>query len=450
MAPVKPSEIRYARAADGTHIAYQVVGEGPVDLVYISPWISSLDGNWEEPRYERFLLTLASFSRLILFDRRGVGMSDPVPADRPPDLETRMDDARAVMDAVGSERAVIVGASESGAMAILFAATHPDRTIGLVIQGSYARVAWAVDYPWGQTREEHEAEIARIQDSWGTEGYIRQAMPDVADDEGLMSWLFRQTRRSMSPGAAAVYEEMYWQTDVREALASVHVPTLILHREQDSPEENRYLVDHIPGAEHVELGGKEHIPFLGDQTSVTSEIERFVESVRHEEAILDRVLATVVFTDIVGSTNTASRLGDRDWTDLLERHHATVRGMLARYRGREVDTAGDGFFCTFDGPARGVRFTQQAVSAVRPLGVEIRAGIHTGEVQTIDGKVGGLGVVIGARIGALAGASEVLVSQTVKDLTAGSGLSYEDAGEHELKGVPETWRLFRVTDAPPG
>jgi class 3 adenylate cyclase len=444
---VKPSEVRYARAADGTHIAYQVVGEGPVDLVYMAPWMSHLEVVWQHPLQERFFMRLAAFSRLILFDRRGSGMSDPVPADRPPDLETRMDDARAVMDAVGSERAVIYGASESGAMAILFAATHPDRTIALAVHGSYARVAWAPDYPWGQTREVHEGEVAKIEAGWGTEQYITDNIPELGTDPGLRQWFLRLSRLSMSPGAAAVYEEMFWQTDVRTALASVHVPTLILHRHGDSPEENRYLADQIHGVTYVELPGDEHIPFLGDQDSVTTEIERFVKGVSDEEAILDRVLATVVFTDIVGSTDAASRLGDHDWTELLERHHATVRGMLARYHGREIDTAGDGFFCTFDGPARGVRFAQQAVSAVRPLGLEIRAGIHTGEVQTIDGKIGGLGVVIGARIGALAGASEVLVSQTVKDLTAGSGLGFEDAGERELKGVPDRWRVFRVTDA---
>ncbi|MFL5767413.1 MAG: alpha/beta fold hydrolase [Actinomycetota bacterium] len=444
-----PSETRYARSGDGTHIAYQVLGEGPVDLVYITPWISHLEGVWEEPRYERFLLRLASFSRLILFDRRGVGMSDPVPADRPADLETRMDDARAVMDAVGSERAVIAGASEGGPMAILFAAMHPDRTIALVIHSSHASAAWAPDYPWGQTREEHEAEVALIEEEWGTEEYLRRAMPELGSDEALMRWFLTQMRRSMSPGAAAVYEEMYWQTDVRNALASVHVPTLVVHREEDAPDENRYLAEHIPASSYVELPGNEHIVFLGDVEAVTAEIERFVKSVQDEEAILDRVLATVVFTDIVGSTETASLLGDRDWTQLLERHHAAVRGMLARYHGQEIDTAGDGFFCTFDGPARGVRFAQQAVSAVRSLGLEIRVGVHTGEVRTIDRKVGGLGVVIGARIGALAAASEVLVSQTVKDLTAGSGLAFEDVGERELKGVPDRWRLFRVVTDPP-
>jgi pimeloyl-ACP methyl ester carboxylesterase len=446
-APVEIPETRYAKASDGTHLAYQTLGDGPVDLVYMQPWISHLEDIWEEPRYERFLRKFASFSRLILFDRRGCGMSDPVPADRPPDLETRMDDARAVMDDVGSERAVVYGASESGAMAALFAATHPDRTVALVIHGSEARTAWAPDYPWGQTREEHEREVKSIEERWGTGEYILQWAPHLQDDPSLVRWLARLMRVAMSPGAAAVYEEMYWAIDVRDALPSIHVPALILHRAEDAPEANRYFAEHIHGATYIELPGNEHIPFLGDQDAVTNEIERFVRSVQDEEAVLDRVLATVMFTDIVGSTEVASRLGDRGWGDLVERHHATVRNILARYRGREVDTAGDGFFSTFDGPARGVRCAQQITQAVKPLGIEIRAGVHTGEVQTFDGKVGGLGVVIGARLGALAGPSEVLVSSTVKDLTAGSGLAFEDRGTHVLKGVPDEWHLYAVAGA---
>ena len=437
-------ETRYATTLDGTHIAYQVVGNGPVDLVYMAPWFSHIEIQWEGPPYAGFLGKLASFSRLILFDRRGSGMSDPVPADRPPDLETRMDDARAVMDAVGSERAVVYGASESGAMAALFAATHPDRTIALVIHGSAVRYAWAPDWPWGETREQHEAMVDLIERTWGTEEFVRHLWPTLAADPELVRWTARESRMAMSPGAAVVYERMYWEIDVRDVLPSIHVPTLVLHRVEDEPEQNRYFAEHIPGAEFVQLPGGEHTPFLGDRDSVTSEIERFVRSVQHEEAELDRVLATVLFTDIVGSTEAAARLGDRAWAEVLERHHSTVRSLLARHRGREIDTAGDGFFATFDGPARGVRCAQQIVDAVRPLQLEVRAGVHTGEVQSIDGKVGGLGVVIGARVGALAKSSEVLVSQTVKDLVAGSGLAFEDAGEHELKGVPDRWRLYRV------
>jgi len=441
---VEIPETRYARTPDGTHIAYQVLGDGPVDLVYMAPWFSHVEIQWQHPAYARFLRKLASFSRLVLLDRRGSGLSDPVPVDRPPDLETRMDDARVVMDAVGSDRAVVYGASESGAMAALFAASHPDRTVALVIHGSSARSAWAPDYPWGDTPEQHESDVEAIEQGWGTEDFVRGQWPSLAQDVELVRWLASLSRHAMSPGAAVAYEEMYWRIDVRQALPAVHVPTLILHRREDEPESNRYLAEHIAGAEYVQLPGDEHIPFLGDQDSVTNEIERFVRGVREEESVFDRVLATVMFTDIVGSTENAARIGDRGWREVIERHHAAVRGLLGRYRGSEIDTAGDGFFATFDGPARAVKCAMSIVDAVRPIGVEVRAGVHTGEVETIAGKAGGLAVVIGSRVGAMARASEVLASQTVKDLVAGSGLIFEDAGEHELKGVPDRWHLYRV------
>jgi class 3 adenylate cyclase len=437
-------ETRYAKALDGTHLAYKVLGEGRLDLVYLQPWFSHLEYIWEEPRYERFLRTFASFSRLIIFDRRGCGMSDPVPMDRPPDLETRMDDARAVMDDVGSERAVVYGASESGALACLFAAMHPDRTVALVVHGSNARNAWAPDYPSGLKREDQDAFVASIERAWGTEAFVREHFSDLAGDDAIIRWIATLSRYAMSPGAAAAYERTVYEDDVREILPAIHVPTLILHRERDDPEHNRYLAERIPEAEYLPLPGEEHIPYLGDQDSVTAAIERFVRSVQDEEAILDRTLATVLFTDIVGSTETAARLGDRDWRDVVERHHATVRGLLARYRGTEVDTAGDGFFATFDGPARAAKCATAIVKAVQPLGIDVRAGLHTGEVESIAGKAGGMAVVIGSRVGAAAGPSEVLASQTVKDLTAGSGVLFKDAGEHELKGVPDRWRLYRV------
>jgi class 3 adenylate cyclase len=330
-------------------------------------------------------------------------------------------------------------------MAALFAATYPGRTIALVMNGSYARRAWAPDYPWGETKEHHDAEVAAIERSWGTEEYVRNQFAELAGNEETIQWLAKLSRRSMSPGAAAAYERLFWQNDVRAVLPAIHVPTLVLHRAGDMPEANAYLAEHIHGAEHVQLPGEDHLPYV-DQDSITNEIERFVRSVRDEESDLDRVLATVLFTDIVGSTQKASELGDRKWGDLLERHHETVRGLIARHRGQEVDTAGDGFFATFDGPARGLRCAQRIVQAVQPLGLEVRAGVHTGECATIDDKVGGLGVVIGARVGALAGPSEVLVSQTVKDLVVGSGFTFEDAGEHELKGVPDRWHLYRVAE----
>jgi class 3 adenylate cyclase len=343
---------------------------------------------------------------------------------------------------VGSERAVVYGASESGALACLFAAAHPDRTIALVIHGSCAREAWAPDYPWGTTREAHEQQVDLIDRLWGTEELVRDWF-DSFDPE-MVTWEAKLARYGMSPGAAVAYEQMTYQLDVRDLLPAIHVPTLILHRERDSPEDNRYLAEHIPGAEYTALEGDEHIPYLGDQDSVTHEIERFVRSVRDEEAVLDRVLATVMFTDIVGSTETVTRLGDQGWRDLVERHHAAVRSLLGRYRGTEVDTAGDGFFATFDGPARAVKCAGSIVETVKLMGIEVRVGVHTGEVETMAGKAGGLAVVIGSRIGSIAGPSQVLASQTVKDLTAGSGISYEDAGEHELKGVPDRWRLYQV------
>ncbi len=439
-------ETRYAKTVDDVHIAYQVLGDGPVDFVYIGPWFTHLEYRWEQPRYARFLRRIASFSRLILFDRRGMGMSDAVPIDRLPDPETRMDDIRVVLDAVGSERAVIYGGSESGALAMLFAASHPDRTAALVIHGSYPSAKRGPDTPWGWTFEYFEEQTAAIEGSWGTEEFFLREFPQMSDDAQLLRFFASYARHAMSPGAAVAAWRMEWETDVRDILSAIHVPTLILHRRGDEPQAHRYIAEHIPGAEYVELPGDEHIPFLGDQDSVLNEIERFVKGVRSEEASLDRVLATVLFTDIVGSTEKASGLGDTGWREVVERHHATIRSLLARYRGVEVDTAGDGFFATFDGPARAVKCARAMSDAMGVHDLQIRAGVHTGEVETIDGKAGGLAVVIGARIGALATASEVLASSTVKDLTAGSGLVFEDAGEHELKGVPDRWRLYRVVN----
>ena len=436
-------ETRYAQTVDGVHIAYQVLGEGPVDLVYAAPWVTHLEYRWEFPRYASYLRRIASFSRLIMFDRRGLGLSDPVPADDLPDLEKRMDDLRAVMDEVGSERAVIYGASESGSLAMLFAATHPERTIAMVLHGTFPSGRWEPDAPWGWDDEYFEERLDRIRRSWGTEEYIRWDF-GWDEDEALVRWWASYSRRCASPGAAIAWDRMDRDTDVRPILSAIQVPTLILHRQEDEPEANRYLAEHIRGAEYVALQGEEHVPYVGDQDSVLNEIERFVLAVSADERGLDRVLATVLFTDLVGSTARAAELGDRDWADLLEQHHAAVRGLIARFRGREVATAGDGFFATFDGPARAVRAATEMIEALRPLGLELRAGVHTGEVQTIDQEVGGMAVVIGARIGAMAESGEVLVSSTVKDLTAGSGLEFADAGEHELKGVPDRWRLYRV------
>jgi pimeloyl-ACP methyl ester carboxylesterase len=444
-------ETRYAKTVDGVHIAYQVVGEGPIDLVYVSGWISNVDLNWMFPDYARFLRRLASFSRLIIFDKRGVGLSDRVPDKELPDLETRMDDLVAVMDAAGSSRAIMFGESDGGPLCALFAATYPDRVLGLVMHGPDVRAAWAPDAPWGMTSEDFTAEVENIERGWGTSrferGFIEEIAPSMVGDEDFLKWTTTYFRQSASPGAAMALNRMWYAIDIRDVISAVWVPTLILNRASailNPVEETRYMAERMTGAEYVELPGADHLPWVGDQEALLEHVERFVSSTRDEEAELDRVLATVLFTDIVDSTAMAVASGDAAWKALAERHHGMVRALLARYRGVEVDTAGDGFFATFDGPARAVRCAREIVQTVKPLGIELRAGVHTGEVESINGKAGGVAVVIGARVGALASASEVWASSTVKDLTAGSGLTFEDAGEHELKGVPDRWHLFRV------
>ncbi len=445
---MRTQETKYAKTADEVHIAYQVVGDGPTDVVFVMGWVTNVEAMWEEPDFARFLERLATFSRLILFDKRGVGLSDRVPDDRLPNLETRMDDVRAVMDAVGSERAVIFGVSEGGPMSMLFAATYPERAVALVLYGTVADFTRRdPDY-----KDDPAAYIGRMEDIWGTREFASQeirnwAAPGHETDEQLVAWLASYMRRSASPGAAVALERMNREINATHALLSIHVPTLVIGRTGDLDfgiEQVRETAERIAGAKLVELPGNVHFPWVGAHEDILDEVQRFVVDLEAAEAQLDRVLATVLFTDVVGSTETAAKLGDREWKRVVEEHHRRVRGQLARFRGVEVDTAGDGFLATFDGPARAVRCAASIVAAVAPLGLEVRAGVHTGEVETIDGKVGGMGVVIGARVGGLAGASEVLVSQTVKDLVAGSGLAFEFAGEHELKGVPDRWRLYRV------
>src|SRR5918999_1604277 len=442
-------EIRYAKTADGVHIAYQVVGDGPVDMVFVMGWVTNIEAMWDSPDFTRFLDRLASFSRLILFDKRGVGLSDRVPEDRLPDLETRMDDVRAVMDAVGSERAVVFGVSEGGPMSMLFAATYPERTIALALYGTVADFTVR-----GPGYKEDPAEyLARTEEEWGSLEFARGEIatwgaPGHESDERLVAWFASYMRKSASPGAAVALELMNRQINATHALSSIHVPTLVIAKEGDLDfdiDQVRDSASRIAGARLVELPGSEHLPWVGTPDAIVDEVERFVVALGEVEAELDRALATVLFTDVAGSTEKAAELGDRRWKEMIEEHHRRVRGQLARYRGVEVDTAGDGFFATFDGPARAVRCARSIVDALAPLDLEVRAGVHTGEVETIDAKVGGMAVVIGARVGASAGPSEVLVSQTVKDLVAGSGLAFEDAGEHELKGVPDHWRLYRVT-----
>jgi pimeloyl-ACP methyl ester carboxylesterase len=439
-------QTRYAKTVDGVHIAYQVVGDGRVDLVFVMGWASNVEAMWEEPNLARFLSRLASFSRLILFDKRGVGLSDHVPEMHLPSLETRMDDVRAVMDAVESERAVVFGVSEGGPMAMLFAATHPERTIALVLYGTQS------DWTKRRTGSHLPGHLDEIERAWGTEEYAREqlrawAAPSHASDERLVGWLASYLRRAASPGAAIALERMNLEIDVTAALGTVHVPTLVLARSGDLDfhvDDVRRVAEAIRGARFVEFPGDDHFFWLGDQESLLNEIGRFMAEFRDQEAELERFLATVLFTDIVGSTERATELGDRSWKELLETHHARVRGQLARYRGREIGTMGDGFLATFDGPARAIRCARAIADSVRDLGLEVRVGLHTGECELIGEEIGGIAVHIGARVAAHAGPSEVWVSQTVKDLVAGSGLAFDDQGMHELKGVPERWRLYRV------
>jgi class 3 adenylate cyclase len=439
-------ETRYAKTADGVHIAYQTRGEGSVDLVYVMQYANNLEVAVEHPREARFLERLGSFSRLILFDKRGTGLSD---RDQTPDLDTRVDDLRAVLDAVGSDRAVLFGESEGGALVSFFAATHPDRVLALILYGTLARYAWAPDYPFGMRREEFLARRDALASGWGTFDYVRglveEQAPSLAGDADYIRWWAKLQRHSASPAAALAFEDVWYGTDVRAVLGSVQAPTLVLSRTRtDGLSPSRDLADRIPGARHVEFPGRDQVPEAGNMDEIIDAAERFVQSIRAEETQFDRVLGTVMFTDIVGSTEKAATLGDAAWKDLIERHHRTVRAMIGRYRGREIDTAGDGFFASFDGPARAVRCAQAIRQAVMPLGLDVRAGLHTGEVETIAGKAGGIAVMIGARIAGIAAPSEILVSATVKDLVAGSGLSFEPRGEHELKGVPDRWRLYRV------
>jgi class 3 adenylate cyclase len=451
---VEPTAPRYAETADGTHIAYSVMGDGPIDLVYAFGYQSSIDADGEVPFHAAFRRRLASFSRLILFDRRGTGLSDRSSLEDAGALEAGMDDIRAVMDAVGSERALLFGVSDGGMVSMLFAASHPDRTIGLVVWNPEPRQSRSEDYPWGWTDEQWDEVDQDVAATWGSldsaERELHEAAPDVAFDRATIERVARMFRAVASPGSAIAAMRSIRRADVRALLPSVQVPTLLLHSTvDDAVGQARYTASRIPGAERVEINTNEWLPFWTGAQPVVEEMQRFVRRIRDEEAVLDRVLATILFTDIVGSTSKAAELGDRAWKDLVEAHHGVVRAMLRRYRGTEVSTAGDGFFAIFDGPARGVRCAVAIAKAVRTLGLEIRAGLHTGEVDRIDGEVGGMAVNIGARVGALAGPSEVLASSTVMDLVVGSDLTFEEAGDHELKGVPDRWRLFRVVNERP-
>jgi len=438
-------ETRYAKSGD-IHIAYQVIGSGPLDVVWVPGFVSHIEFMWESPGSAHLLKRLASFSRLIIFDKPGTGMSDRLAAI--PTLEQRMEHVRAVMDAVGSERAAFLGISEGGPMSILFAATYPQRTAALMLYGSYARRMWAPDHPSGRTQEGMRAILERLERDWGKDFDLDLWAPSIARNEQARRAVTAYLRLAASPGAALTILRLTTEIDVRHVLPVLRVPTLIVHRIGDRItriEQARYLAEHIAGAKLVELSGDDHMPSVGDGDAIIDEIEEFLTGIRPGDT--DRVLATILFTDIVGSTEHAMTLGDRRWRELLQQYYGVARRELARFRGREIDTAGDGLFAAFDGPARAIRCACRIRDEVRPLGLEVRSGLHAGECEVVGEKISGIAVHIGARVAAAASPGEVFVSSTVKDLVAGSGIGFKERGMHPLKGLPGEWPLYVVAGA---
>ena len=439
-------QTRYVRSSGDARIAYQVAGEGPLDLVFVSGFVSNVEGYWEDPAFAHVFERLSSFARGAMFDKRGQGFSDRPP--EPPTLEQTMDDIEAVMDAAGMERAAFFGVSEGGPATALFAASHPRRVRALVLYGTWARLLRSDDYPEGVPREAFESFAARVDAEWGGPVAADVFAPSVCDDPQFREHWARFLRRGTAPNGAADLLRMYRDADVRHALPAINAPTLVLHRTGDRLTPlagGRRIAELIPGARFVELAGNDHLAII-DPDQIVDEVEEFLTGERHVHEP-DRVLATVMFTDIVGSTERAAELGDSRWRELIARHDALVRRELERHRGRPIKTLGDGFLATFDGPARGVRCAQAIADGVRTLGIEIRAGLHTGELEAMGDDVGGMAVNIGARVSALAGAGEVLVSGTVRDLVVGSGIEFADRGTHPLKGVPGEWRLYAVDGA---
>ena len=441
------SEVEFAQSGD-VSIAFRVVGHGPIDLVYVQGAATHLDTYWELPAFRRYCERLGEFTRLILFDKRGMGMSERVPGGTP--LEVRMDDIRAVMDAAGAESAAIMGESEGGPLGMLFAAAHPERTRSLILQGAEVRERTDADWPWGEnTPASFDAAVASVPERWGKGSGVATVIPSIADDPSLpavQAWWNKVQRNAATPGSWQAFARMAFEIDVRQVVPTIRVPTLVIHEVGDHVchvENARWLARNLPGAKYVELPGEDHVPWFNPDATI-AEIREFLTGAREPEEP-DRVLATVLFTDIVGSTERATRLGDARWRVLLDSHNAAIRAELARFRGREVDTAGDGFLAVFDGPARAIRAALACVEAVRPLGIQIRAGVHTGEIEQLPGgEIRGITVHVGARVGAAAGAGEVLVSSSVRDLVAGSGFAFADRGMHRLKGVEEERRLYAV------
>ncbi len=437
---------RYALSGDA-HIAYQVFGEGDLDLVFVPGFVSNIEHYWEMPQTPDVLERLGSFARVVIFDKRGTGLSDPVAG--PPPLEQRMDDMQAVMDAAGVERAALFGISEGGPASVLFAATYPERTSALVLYGSTPRFRTDSDISWGATDEQIERVLAEVSSRWGEGALLEAFAPSAAGDPRMEEVWGRFQRAGASPAMATAVMAALFEIDVRDVLPTIRVPTLILHRTGDliAPVEGaRLMAERIPDARLVEFEGTDHVPFTGDFEPVLNEMEEFLTGTRQARP-LDRVLATVMFTDIVDSTRRAAEAGDRRWRELIGRHDELTRRQLGRFRGREVKTLGDGFLATFDGPARAIECACAIRDGVGPLGLDVRAGLHTGECELGGDDVRGMAVNIGARVGALADANEVLVSSTVKDLVVGADLEFADRGEHELKGVPGRWRLFAATPA---
>ncbi len=444
-------QTRYARSGE-VSIAYQVVGDGPLDLILVHGWVSHLDMQWDERRLAAFLNRLASFARLIVFDKRGTGLSDRVALGDLPTLEERMDDLRAVMDAAASEKAALFGISDAGSMCLLFAATHLERVRSVLTFGSWARRTRAPDYPWASTREKREARYTDIPETWGTSAGLfglETLFPSMIGDHPFEEWLGAYLRAAASPAAAVALLRMNSDADVRPILASVRVPALVMNRIDDGDvkvDEARYLASRIPDARLKLFPGADHVPWIGNTEDILGEIEEFLTGARHVD-VEDRVLATVLSADIVASTELVARLGDRNWRDLLERHHAVVRRQLEQYRGREIDTAGDGFLAAFDGPARAIRCAKAVVGDSARLGFEMRAGLHTGECEVLGGKLTGIAVHTAARVAATASPGEVLVSATVRDLVAGSRITFAERGEYALKGLPHRVLLFAVEAA---
>ena len=448
---VNVPEVHYARDRDGVSLAYQVVGRGKVDIVYAPPWLSNLELIWENPLFARFLTRLASFSRLIVMDSRGTGLSDRFsPADVPPP-EVLMEDIAVVMDAAGVERAVVFGGSNSGSLCALFAATYPERVSALIVYGAEARNRVSPDFPWAWTDQEWDDYLSALVAGWGSSEYSDQLLawltPSLAGDSAQRRWWERLQRLSASPNSIAGIERIWREIDIRPILPTIQVPTLILHRTGDPVEDvdaGRDFARGVPGARFVELPGDDWPAWAGDQGAVLDEVEAFVAGTQQEAARLDRVLTTVMFTDIVGSTARAAALGDQRWRELLEAHNLKVRALVSRYRGVERGTAGDGFLATFDGPARAVTCALAVAEAMHAIDLEVRSGVHTGECQISGNDLSGIAVHVGARVAALAGPGQVLVSSTVRDLVAGSGIELVEHGRHTLKGVDGEWTLFEA------